>query len=185
MKKYLPLLILLPLLAGCYERALTAAKRALPMADRAQLIKQAEMGDVEAQYELGKNYCCGIGIYYDNAEALHWWCEAAKQGQADAMFEIGKMFENTRGIQGSAVPTDPVRAYTFYMLAEARYQKDAGFFRKQLGKKMTAVQRMDAEAAASDWPRIPCELPSTVRVPKTQTTSKGVESHAPAVRQAK
>lgn len=185
MKKYLLPLLTIPLLAGCYERVLNAAKHTLPMMDRAQLIKQAETGDVEAQYELGKNYCCGVGLYYDNAEALHWWCAAAKQGQADAMFEIGRMFENTRSIQGSAVPTDPVRAYTYYLLAEARYQKDAAFFRKDLGKRMTAAQRMDAEANASNWPNIPCELPSTVRVPKPATTSKGVESHAPTVRQAK
>lgn len=184
MKRYLACLLIPLLVTGCWSRVMNTAKNVPTMADRAMLIKMAETGDVEAQYTLGKNYCCGGGIYYDNAEALHWWCAAAKQSQADAMFEIGKLYENTREIEGSAVPTDPVKAYAFYALAESRYHKEAGLFRQKVEKKLMPAQVTEAQSLAAHWPQIPCELPSTIR-PDPATVEAERQSHAPDIRNHK
>ena len=162
-------LCMVVLLSGCVAKAVDLVKKTVPLADRAQLLKFAENGDVEAQYMLAKNYCCGLGLFKDNAESLHWYCMAAKQDQADAFYEIGALFENTRGIEGSAVPTDPARAYAFYQLAENRFQKDAAKARKYLEQKMTPEQKTKAAGIVKDWPNVPCSLPSSL-APKPDPT---------------
>ncbi len=150
------------MLTGCLSKAVNLARTAPDMAERAQLLRLAEGGDVEAQYTLGKNYCCGLGTFKDNAESLHWYCMAAKQDQADAFYEIGTLFENTRSIKGSAVPTDPAKAYAFYQLAESRYQKDSAKARQFLEQKLTLEQKNKAAKMVADWPNIPCSLPSSL-----------------------
>lgn len=161
MKRFIALLFVL-ILTGCISKAVGLVNNGRDMAERAQLLKMAESGDVEAQYALGKNYCCGLGVFKDNAESLHWYCMAAKQDQADAFYEIGTLFENTRSIQGSAVPTDPTKAYAFYQLAENRYQKDAQKARQSLEQKLTPEQKDNAAKMVADWPNIPCSLPSSL-----------------------
>ena len=162
------LALLLPL-SGCIEKTVELARKGPDMLDRGRLIKMAEDGDVEAQYMLGKNYCCGLGTFYDNGQALYWWCQAARQEQADAMYEIGRMFANTRGTVGSEIPVDPARAYAYYTLAENRYQKDAGILRKELEKTLTPSQRASANSMIQNWPNIPCEPPSSLK-PKPDPT---------------
>lgn len=162
-------ILLIVTLSGCVAKAVDLVRKTTPLAERAQLLKMAEGGDVEAQYQLAKNYCCGLGLFKDNAESLHWYCMAAKQDQADAFYEIGTLFENTREIQGSAIPTDPARAYAFYQLAENRYQKDAGKARQFLERKLNAEQKDKATKIVKDWPNVPCSLPSSL-APKPDPT---------------
>lgn len=162
-------LLIVASLSGCMAKAVELVKKSVPLPERVHLLKMAEAGDVEAQYMLGKNYCCGLGVFKDNAEALHWYCMAAKQDQADAFYEIGTLFENTRGLQGSAVPTDPVRAYAFYELAENRYQKDARKARLFLEQKLSQDQKNAAAMLVAQWPNIPCSLPSSL-APKPDPT---------------
>jgi TPR repeat protein len=50
----------------------------------AELIKKAESGDAQAEYQLGVMYDNGLGVPKDTAEAMRWWRKAAAQGNKDA-----------------------------------------------------------------------------------------------------
>ena len=169
MKKiFLLVLCVLPLL-GCIQKAVELMRETPPALERVPLLKDAEAGNMEAQYNLGKNYCCGTGTLEDNGQALYWWCQAGRQGQPDALFEIGNLFLNTHGIVGTQIPVDPARAYAFYQLAENCYHKDAAAERRALEKTLTVQQRRDADELIRNWPDAPCELPSTLQ-PKPDPT---------------
>ncbi|CAN0338015.1 unnamed protein product, partial [Phaeothamnion confervicola] len=71
--------------------------------DEAWMLKAAALGWADAQV--------GLGVYYATlpepnlAQSRHWYLQAALQGQAEAMYEIG--FELLLGEGG---PADPVQA---------------------------------------------------------------------------
>ena len=52
------------------------------------LIKKAEQGDIEVQYELGRLYRSERLYRY----AFHWLLEAAKQGHTASQSAVGEMF---------------------------------------------------------------------------------------------
>jgi TPR repeat protein/S1-C subfamily serine protease len=56
------------------------------------LTKRAELGDAEAQLELGKINFIGTELPRDIAKAANWWAKAAEQGNADAQFELGLIY---------------------------------------------------------------------------------------------
>ena len=89
----------------------------------AELRRQAEQGDGEAQGRLGAMYSQGLGVPEDDTEAVRWLRLAADQGRADAQFLLGTMYTNGSGVaqdteavrwlrlaadQGRAVPRDYV-----------------------------------------------------------------------------
>lgn len=76
---------------GCVGAAVNASTLAVKGASRGELAKRAEAGDDVAQYELGVSYCC-MGPGFDTQTATQWLCEAARQGNADAMFELGRIY---------------------------------------------------------------------------------------------
>ena len=53
-------------------------------AQDSELLKRAQNGDAEAQYNLGSAYARGEGVEQDDAEAVKWWRLAAEQGNVDA-----------------------------------------------------------------------------------------------------
>ena len=76
------------------------------------LIKTAEQGDAEAQFNLGVIYDEGQGVPQDYAEAAKWYRMAAEQGDADAQFILGVMYD-----EGQGVPKDDTEAVKWYRLA--------------------------------------------------------------------
>jgi anti-anti-sigma factor len=57
-----------------------------------ELKKQAEAGDAEAQYKLGKCLDEGRGVKQNSEEALAWYRKAAEQGQPDGQFMLGNSY---------------------------------------------------------------------------------------------
>ena len=55
---------------------------------------KAELGDVEAQYDLGRQY------YMSNARstAVYWWTKAAEQGDLSAQYDLGECYYFGRGV---------------------------------------------------------------------------------------
>ncbi len=53
-----------------------------------QILERANAGDAAAQYVLGSRYAQGRGVPKDDAQAVHWFRQAAKQGYVDATKEI-------------------------------------------------------------------------------------------------
>jgi hypothetical protein len=67
-----------------------------------QLQVNAEQGDKEAQYQLGKAYINGDGVAKDPKEAVKWLQHAADQGHAEAQFNLGVSYANGEGVNEDA-----------------------------------------------------------------------------------
>lgn len=154
-------------LMGCIQKVTHFVRETPGMVDRGIVYKNAMDGDVEAQYDLGTNYCCGSGsgFLHDTPQALYWWCQAGRQGQKDALYEIGTLFENTRNLVGGEIPVDPAKAYAFYTLAEKRHSAEGAAARARLEKTLSDEDRAKADEIIRFWPNIECELPSTLPKP--------------------
>ena len=58
-----------------------------------ELIKQAEDGNVEAQFQLGLAYYNGDGLKQNTSKAYYWFQKAMEQGNAEAKSWIAKMIK--------------------------------------------------------------------------------------------
>lgn len=78
------------------------------------LVRQAaEKGYADAQNMIG-DHCGETSENYDYSEALSWWRKAAAQGQCNAQYSIGQLYE-----QGMSVPqSDSLAVYWFRKAAE-------------------------------------------------------------------
>ena len=76
----------------------------------ADLQPAAEAGDMQARMALGSMYFTGLGTEVDYADATNWLTPPARQGAADAQFELGMISE--RG--GSGVLQDRAAAAQWY-----------------------------------------------------------------------
>lgn len=90
MRKYLVFLLL-----SCFTISCTQQENIN------DLIKKAEQGDVEAQYNLGYYYHSGEGVEQSEKKALYWWQKAAEQGHAEAQFNLGVVHEKGYGVEQS------------------------------------------------------------------------------------
>ena len=64
-----------------------------------EIIKQAEQGDAEAQFQLGLAYCNGDGIEENHEKAFEWWTKAAEQEVPAAMYNLGIMYRDGDGVE--------------------------------------------------------------------------------------
>ncbi|OUS36860.1 hypothetical protein A9R00_11340 [Oleispira antarctica] len=55
--------------------------------------KAADLGDSDAQFNLGVIYTSGKGVQQDYKEALYWYKKSADQGHVDAQFNLGIKYE--------------------------------------------------------------------------------------------
>jgi uncharacterized protein len=94
----------------------------------------AELGDVEAQYNLGVMYDEGAGVEQDLATAAAWYRKAAEQGFVDAQTNLGIMY-----YYGQGVSRDPAEAAHWFSQAAGHGDKEAAGY----------LQRLDAETNAS------------------------------------
>jgi hypothetical protein len=88
--------------------------------DPLALIKQAEEGNVKAQYALGKQYYQGYGHpENDYGQAIYWFTKAADQDHIEALYYCGQMYDTGRGVE-----KDSSKAFTLF--SKAAYQGHAG-----------------------------------------------------------
>ena len=90
MRKYLVFLLL-----SCFAISCTQQENIN------DLIKKAEQGDVEAQYNLGYYYHSGEGVEQSEKKALYWWQKAAKQGHANSQYNLGVNYGKGYGVEQS------------------------------------------------------------------------------------
>ena len=93
-----------------------------PTTEVEQLCLDAEQGDADAQFLLGRRYFNGEGVPQNYQEAVKWFRLAAEQGDADAQFLLGRRYFN-----GEGVPQDYQEAAKWYRLAAEQGQADAQF----------------------------------------------------------
>jgi TPR repeat protein len=85
----------------------------------------AELGDVEAQYNIGVMYDEGAGRPQDLAAAADWYRKAAQQGFVDAQTNLGMMYYH-----GHGVSQDHGEAVKWFRLAAKQGDSEAaGYLR--------------------------------------------------------
>lgn len=83
------------LLAGAW---LFVLGMGLPASDFASQMKEAEAGNSEAQFLIGRSYDRGENVAQDFAKAREMYEKAAAQGNAKAMNNLGSMYLQGRGV---------------------------------------------------------------------------------------
>ena len=82
----------------------------------------------------------------DYPTALKWFSLAAKQGIAQAQFNLGVMYE-----KGTGVTQDYVQAHMWFNIASANADIKGEKNRNLIAKKMTPSQIENAQKLARDW----------------------------------
>ena len=97
-----------------------------------QLKIQAENGNIEAQYNLGKNYALGTFIPKSVTKAVHWFRLAAEHGYAEAQSSLGYCYYNGEGVRQNYA--EAVRWYRLAAdqgYAEAQYNLGICYYNGQ------------------------------------------------------
>ena len=87
------------------------------------ILKQAaELGNAEAQYNLGYIYQSGIGVEKDNVKAVKWFSQSADQGFIDGQYQMMMAYGT-----GNGVSQDFKKAFS-YGLKCAKYGDETCMF---------------------------------------------------------
>jgi TPR repeat protein len=100
----------------------------------------------EAQELLAGLYLSGQGVARDGAGAGRWCRAAADQGDAKAMYELGRIFAG-----GRLAPQDLAEAYMWFTLAAERGQEEARLALEQLDRNLDEGVRREASDLAARW----------------------------------
>jgi TPR repeat protein len=120
----------------------------------------ANAGDPEAQYRLGRAYCCGIGPKYSTSKAIKWYCKSAKRGYLPAQLALADLYSDY-----GATPTgylgkpaaDFVNAYLWYTVAASKGDQHAFERRHDLGNMMDPADISAAKQLATRWRQVDCD----------------------------
>ena len=82
----------------------------------------------------------------DYATALRLIRPLAEQGNANAQYNLGALYDN-----GLGVPQDKVRAYMWFTLSAAQGREGAAAFRDLIARRMTPEQIAEAQKLAQEW----------------------------------
>ena len=62
------------------------------------LMRRAQNGDADAQYDLGERYYDGNGVSENPEKAVYWYKKAADQGHLEAQYSLGWCYKNGEGV---------------------------------------------------------------------------------------
>lgn len=92
----------------------------------------AELGDAEAQYQLGVHYLRGLGVAPDPEKAFDWFLAAALQGHVPAQVSVARRYA-----AGAGVGKDDLQAYAWLYLAASSGDPSAIRQRDLMEKSLT------------------------------------------------
>lgn len=101
--------------AGVLDDGLTAYQAGNYVKAEQIFRKEAEKGNVKAQFSLAAMYYDGVGVTQSDKEAFHWFEKAANKGQMSAATFLGDMYNSGRGVTQSFN-----QAYVWYRRAAER-----------------------------------------------------------------
>lgn len=171
---FITLLLAMPLLSACIggtpvvNPVTTGAAVAVGAYDsmnkREQWQKYAEKGDVYAQLELAKSYHKNkLEGALDSRQALRWYCEAAKNGDAKAQYIMGQAHEGIMAFPGVTIPKNEIYAYMWYAQAARRANKEAENRMQMLEVLLDEPQRREAVRTIPSADKVDCK--GWLRVP--------------------
>jgi hypothetical protein len=127
----------------------------------------AQHGDADAQFQLANLFAEGRGVPQDLVIAYAWYViadaggnpkskDAMRQvgaklppgGIASVRSKLGQMYAN-----GSGVPKDYTKAYTWFSLAEAAGDQQSEREKELLTQRMTEQEIAEGSSRAADWLR--------------------------------
>jgi len=130
----------------------------------ALLQTQAARGNADAQVDLGIADATPRRDARADAQAVHWFRQAAEQGSAEGQHRLAACY-----FVGFGVPKDFALAYVWSALAEdhatGTLQHDAATLRTYAADKLTPAQRADADLRVREW--------QTVRQKSAQSEHEG------------
>jgi hypothetical protein len=91
-------------------------------------------------------YVSGQGVPENKVQAAFWYRKAAEQGEADAQYKLGLMYDLGRG-----VPRDIVEAYFWYALAAEGQQMDAAKYRDDAASHLKPADLTRAQERVRRW----------------------------------
>ena len=100
----------------------------------------AELGDIEAQFNLGVMYDEGAGVDKDLVAAAGWYRKAAEQGFVDAQSNLGMMYYH-----GQGVPCDYKKASSWFRKAASQGDQEASDYLEQISSQ-TSPEKRDTPA---------------------------------------
>jgi TPR repeat protein len=108
--------------------------------DVATIRLKAELGNADAQFNLGACYSCGLSVLpKDEAEAVKWYRKAAEQGHVGAQYNLGNCYS-----YGLGVPKDEAEAVKWYRkAAEQGHAMSQGYITSWAGMTPKEVQTFD------------------------------------------
>ena len=115
----------------------------------AEIQRQAEAGDAQAQHYLGYAYAEGLRVTADPATGAGWYRRALKAGYVPAANNLGVLYE-----RGRLGPNDDAKAKEFYQFAAergmARAQVNLGLLFEREGDRSQAFRYFLQAAEAGD-----------------------------------
>ena len=150
---------------GCVAAAVNTSTYAIKAMPRSELQPRADAGDAAAQYELGKSWCC-MGPGFDTQTATEWFCKSARQGNVDAMYELGRVYlgeisrtpaPGQKLRRALTAQTSPVHAHLWLSMAAAGGHELAASRLARLSESMTDEGRAASEKLAAAWRDAPCD----------------------------
>lgn len=128
-----------------------------PASYRGALHGRAIQGDAEAQYRLGKTYCCGYDATRSTVKARVWFCRAAVQGHPLAQYELGRLYElysvKWRPRTGTQ---DVIQSHMWYSLAAEQGNHMAALNKATLEQEMSQRTIAAAQRLKSQWRQKAC-----------------------------
>src|SRR3546814_15246716 len=97
--------------------------------------------------DLGSMYDKGWGVSRDVTKAAHWYEAAAKQGMAEAQYNVATMYQS-----GEGVAKDNKKAYMYFLLAvKSGFPQFAGKELENLSAEMAPEDIRQATIMARDF----------------------------------
>lgn len=152
-------------LAGCAAAAIQGSANVVQGTKRAQYMEAAEAGDAYAQYEVGKSYCCK-GVGFSAQTATEWLCKAAQQGEANAQFELARIYDGDVSRMPSPAQklltavrekTSPEHALLWATLAADQGHEEAQKLLAKLNRKAAVADQTRASELFTAWREAACE----------------------------
>ncbi|MCK9162766.1 MAG: hypothetical protein WCR29_02435 [Bacteroidales bacterium] len=121
-----------------------------PLVFSQNLEQKAKIGNVQAMYDLAKEYYSGIGHLQNKANALTWFERAANKNHIESMYSTAQMYD-----KGESTKVDLRKAFNYYILAAEKGHFASQLIVAQKLEKGEGIAKSDSRAYL--WYRVCAE----------------------------